>query len=107
MTASASGFRPYRQIIKRSFDDLTVRLRLENRNGSLVLSGENWLSLPPVEWYLDGLPFGESLDTFIEGKSVGISNLLTGFYEITVRRGERVLLYQDEMLVLEGSEIEL
>lgn len=107
LTASAPGYRPFRQIIKRAFDDLKIQLFDENRNGKITLKATEWADMPPVEWYLEGLPVGDNFAGPTPEKSAVVSGLLTGFYEMTVRRGDQVLSFEAEFLVGEDAEVQL
>jgi len=107
LTASAPGFRPFRQIIQRAFDDLEIQLMSEDRNGKITLKATAWADMPPVEWYLEGFPVGDGFSGPNPEKSAVTSDLLTGFYEMTVRRGEQILSFEAEFLVGKDAELEL
>jgi len=107
LTAAAPGYRPFRQIIKRAFDDLGIQLFPENRNGKITLRATTWAGMPPVEWYLEGIPFGQDHVGPLPEKSSVAAGLLTGFYEMTVRRGDQILSFEAELLVGGDTETQL
>lgn len=92
LTVTAPGHQPFRQSIKRAYEKLEIQLWPENRAASLQLDFGKTLDLPPVEWFLDGASAKAT-------KALQLDALLAGYYEVTVRRGDLVLIHEPEFSI--------
>lgn len=96
LRASKDGFAPAATEIRTVRTSVVLRLHPEQRDGTLELVTASGAPVAEeVRWFLDGQP----LD--------GGGGLLRGVYDVTVRRGERVLFQGSEVLVGPATRIRL
>lgn len=91
LRAEKDGYAPAASLVKNARTSYRLQLRPVERDAALALLPED--ALPPVEWYLDGArqPAAGAL----------LDGLRRGSYELTVKRGDRVLV-GPEVLELRG-----
>ena len=96
LQASKPGFAPARREVRAAADHLVLRLKPEQRDGSLRLTTSNGRPAElEARWFLDGQPLAQP------------SGLLRGTYEIRVRRGERELFRSGNFTVGPDTPVRL
>lgn len=101
LTASAPGYQPRRVSIRRSYQDLEVRLEPEDRSAVLLLELGATQTAQRIEAYVDGQPAEdvEGVRAERRGDEFAVEGLLTGWYDVLVRAGGEVVRHEREVRV--------